>query len=186
MEKAVIWNGGPRSAQFKVMVAGRDAEGRETGARALRVWIVRHRKLVESLVNARDEVRGLARVAAETSSSHRGVCVRTRADRGGPPEPGLRGGRATRCVDPARPDISRGCCSPGEPGLIRQIRDLETVETAACWAIARWRARSSTAAPATNGPVPREVQVYDARPEAVSVPAASDPTDLPDLDTPSP
>jgi hypothetical protein len=33
----------------------------------------------------------------------------------------------TRCVHPVRPDVSRGCCSPGEPGLIRQLRDLGPV-----------------------------------------------------------
>jgi hypothetical protein len=55
----------PRFAQFRFTVVGRDAENRETGAVASRVWIVRHGELVESLVNARDEVLGLARMAVK-------------------------------------------------------------------------------------------------------------------------
>lgn len=55
----------PRFAQFRFTVAGRDAEKYETGAGASWVWIVRHGELVESLVNARDEVLGLARMAVK-------------------------------------------------------------------------------------------------------------------------
>ena len=52
---------------------------------------------------------------AGDTPSRRDVGVRTQPGRGGSPEPGLRGGLATRCVHPVRPDVSRGCCSPATP-----------------------------------------------------------------------
>ena len=68
--------------------------------------------------------------SAGESTSYPDIGLRRQPDRGGSSEPGLRGGSTTCCVDPVRPDVSRGCWSPGDPGLMRQILGLGTVELA--------------------------------------------------------